>query len=69
MTRREYWSSDERITKTDGLQNLDLQLDAHKKQGISENHIYNDYVSGEKDERPGLQARLQALRQVDALVV
>ena len=41
----------------------------HTKQWISENHIYNDYASGEKDERPGLQARLQALRQVDTLVV
>ncbi len=58
-----------RVSKTDGSQNLDLQLDALKQQGISENHIYRDHASGKKDERSGLDACLKALRPGDLLVV
>ncbi len=48
-----------RVSKTDGSQNLDLQLDALKQQGISEDHIYRDHASGKKDKRPRLDACLE----------
>ena len=47
-----------RVSKSDGSQSLDLQIDALKKEGIREDHIYNDQASGKKDDRPGLQACL-----------
>ena len=58
-----------RVSKSDGSQNLDLQVDALKAQGVSEGHLYSDHASGKKDERPGLHACLKALRSGDVLVV
>ena len=58
-----------RVSKADGSQNLDLQIDALLEKGVSENNIYTDYASGTRDERPGLQACLKALRPGDTLVV
>ena len=58
-----------RVSKSDGSQNLDLQLDALKENGVDEKHIYTDYASGKKDERPGLDACLKALRKDDELIV
>jgi len=37
--------------------------------GVSERHLYSDTASGKQDDRPGLAACLQALREGDTLVV
>ena len=58
-----------RLSKADGSQVLDLQRDALLSAGVSERHLYSDSASGKKDDRPGLAACLQALRQGDTLVV
>lgn len=58
-----------RISKADGSQVLDLQVDALAELGIKEEHIYTDKISGAKDDRPGLEACLKALREGDTLVV
>ncbi len=58
-----------RVSKADGSQVLDLQRDALLSAGVSERHLYSDTASGKKDDRPGLAACLQALRQGDTLVV
>ena len=58
-----------RVSKADGSQVLDLQRDALLTAGVSERHLYNDTASGKKDDRPGLAACLQALREGDTLVV
>lgn len=58
-----------RVSKSDGSQVLDLQRDALIQAGISERRIYSDHASGKKDDRPGLEACLKALREGDTLVV
>ena len=58
-----------RVSKADGSQVLDLQRDALLAAGVSERHLYSDTASGKKDDRPGLAACLQALREGDTLVV
>jgi DNA invertase Pin-like site-specific DNA recombinase len=58
-----------RVSKADGSQVLDLQRDALISNGVSERHLYGDTASGKKDDRPGLSACLQALREGDTLVV
>ena len=58
-----------RVSKEDGSQNLDLQIDALKNAGVSEKYIYTDKCSGKKEKRPGLDACLKALREKDNLVV
>jgi DNA invertase Pin-like site-specific DNA recombinase len=58
-----------RVSKADGSQVLDLQRDALLSAGVSERHLYSDTASGRKDDRPGLAACLQALRQGDTIVV
>lgn len=58
-----------RISKADGSQSLDLQMDALKKEGVSENHIYYDQMSGKKEDRPQLLGCLKALREGDTLIV
>jgi DNA invertase Pin-like site-specific DNA recombinase len=58
-----------RVSKADGSQVLDLQRDALLSAGVSERHLYSDTASGKKDDRPGLAACLQALREGDTLVV
>jgi DNA invertase Pin-like site-specific DNA recombinase len=50
-------------------QNLDLQLDALKKEGVKDTEIYTDKVTGTKAERPGLTQALSHLRSGDTLVV
>src|SRR6201987_325736 len=50
-------------------QNLDLQLDALKKEGVRDPDIYTDKITGTKAERPGLQNALSHLRTGDTLVV
>ena len=58
-----------RISKADGTQVLDLQLDALIAAGVQADCIYQDQMSGNKDKRPGLRACLKALRSGDVLVV
>jgi len=58
-----------RVSKADGSQALDLQIDALKKAGVKVNHIYQDKASGKLDDRPGLVACLKALRKGDLLTV
>lgn len=58
-----------RVSKADGSQNTDLQLDALLAAGVSRDHIYEDHASGAKSDRPGLASCLKALRPGDSLVV
>ena len=57
-----------RVSKSGDAQNLDLQYDALTQAGVAKEAIYEDCVSGKKDNRPGLDACLKALRQGDTLV-
>ena len=54
-----------RVSKADGSQSLDLQRDA----GVDAESIYHDFASGARDDRPGLENCLRALRKGDVLVV
>lgn len=56
-----------RISTAD--QDLALQKDALLAAGIDPQHIYEDQASGKKDDRPGLEACLKALREGDVLTV
>ena len=58
-----------RISKADGSQVTDLQLDALIEAGVDAEQIYEDSASGGKDDRPDLLACLKALRPGDTLVV
>ena len=58
-----------RVSKSDNSQVLDLQIDALTNSGVKEENIYSDKISGSKDERPGLENCLKALREDDILVV
>ncbi|HAU1759025.1 TPA: recombinase family protein [Legionella pneumophila] len=58
-----------RVSKSDGSQTTDLQSDALLMAGVKQEYIYQDYASGKKDDRPGLQNCLKALREGDILIV
>jgi DNA invertase Pin-like site-specific DNA recombinase len=58
-----------RVSKADGSQTLDLQHDALDAAGVPERNRYSDTASGKRDDRPGLDACLKALRAGDTLVV
>ena len=58
-----------RVSKTDGSQSLDLQRDALRAAGVDEVNLYHDLASGHRDDRPGLDSCLRALRNDDVLVV
>jgi DNA invertase Pin-like site-specific DNA recombinase len=58
-----------RVSKADGSQLLDLQVDALREAGIASDRIYEDRMSGRHDHRPGLEACLKALREGDTLCV
>jgi len=58
-----------RVSKADGSQSTDLQLDALIASGVDPAYIYEDSVSGKHEDRPGLTSCLKALREGDALVV
>ena len=57
-----------RVSKADGSQAVDLQRDALVAAGVDPAHLYEDHASGKKDDRPGLEACLKALRAGDTLV-
>ncbi|PHM37598.1 putative DNA invertase [Xenorhabdus mauleonii] len=58
-----------RVSKNDGSQTLDLQVDALIEAGVEKEYIYQDYASGKLENRPGLESCLKALRQGDILLV
>ncbi len=58
-----------RVSKTDGSQTTDPQMDALLAAGVEADRIYQDLASGSQDNRPGLEAALKALREGDILVV
>jgi DNA invertase Pin-like site-specific DNA recombinase len=58
-----------RVSKADGSQVFDLQRDTLLAAGVHERNLYSDTASGKKDDRPGLEACLKALRQGDTLLV
>ena len=47
---------------------LDLQRDALLAAGVEAGHLYEDHASGKRDDRPGLEACLKAVRFGDTLV-
>jgi len=58
-----------RVSKSDGIQVLDLQRDALLEAGVEAARIYSDLGFGRKDDRPGLTACLKSLQPGTALVV
>lgn len=58
-----------RVSKSDGSQSLDPQIDALVAAGVARDDIYHDRASGAKSERPGLAHCLRACRAGDTLVV
>jgi DNA invertase Pin-like site-specific DNA recombinase len=58
-----------RVSKLDGSQVVDLQIDALRAAGVEESRIYKDEVSGKNSTRPGLDACLKALQPGNTLVV
>lgn len=50
-------------------QNLDWQLDALKREGCDEKHIFQEKASGTKKERPELELMLRTLRAGDTVIV
>ena len=58
------------VSKADGFQSLDLQREALRAEGIDDPaNLYSDFASGGRDDRPGLDNYLGALRKGDGLVV
>ena len=58
-----------RVSKADGSQSLDLQRDALQAAGVDAVHVSHDFASGVRDDRPGLDSCVRALRKGDVLVV
>ena len=58
-----------RVSKADGSQTVDLQEDALIEAGVKKKNIYMDKASGKKQDRPGLESCLKALREGDTLLV
>lgn len=58
-----------RVSKSNGDQNLDLQIDALREEGVDEKNIYCDEQSGASRDRPQFEACLKALREEDTLVL
>ena len=58
-----------RVSKAGGAQALDLRKDALLAAGVAPRHIYEDRASGRRDDRLGLAACLEALREGDTLVL
>ena len=58
-----------RVSKADGTQTSDLQRDALIAAGVDAAQIYEDRASGKREDRPGLEGCLRALRDGDTLVV
>ena len=53
-----------RVSKSDGSQPLDLQLDALIEDGVSPENIYQDESLGKNTKRPGLDACLLEYQEI-----
>ena len=58
-----------RVSTSDDRQSTDLQRDALSKAGVDQRNIYEDKLSGARDDRPGLKQCLEYLAEGDVLVV
>ena len=58
-----------RVSKCDGSQALDTQIDALTKAGVDRERIYIDRASGIKEQRPGLTDCMRSLREGDSFVI
>jgi len=58
-----------RVSTDNDRQVLDLQRDALLSAGVDERHLFDDHVSGSRDDRAGLAKALAFLRPGDCLVV
>jgi DNA invertase Pin-like site-specific DNA recombinase len=58
-----------RVSKADGSQVVDLQRDALVAARVAAEQLYTDRAWGKRDDRPGLEACLKALRAGDTLVI
>jgi DNA invertase Pin-like site-specific DNA recombinase len=58
-----------RVSSADDRQSVDLQRDALLAAGVDARHLFTDKASGAKDDRPGLKACLDYLREGDCLTV
>lgn len=50
-------------------QNLNLQLDALRKAGVSDTYIYKEHITGGIRERPELKRLLEQIREGDIVVI
>lgn len=58
-----------RVSTDNDLQSTDLQRDALLAAGVDARHLFQDYASGARDDRPGLAKALEYLQSGDVLVV
>lgn len=58
-----------RVSKTDGTQTTNWQYNALIAADVNSAHLYEDQVSGKREDRPGLTSCLKALQQGDTLIV
>lgn len=58
-----------RVSSDSDRQTTNLQRDALLAAGIDDRHIFEDKASGAKDDRKGLNAALEFIREGDCLVV
>ncbi|GAA5253080.1 recombinase family protein [Candidatus Rickettsia kedanie] len=58
-----------RVSSENDRQVFDLQYDALIKEGVDPRHIFQDKISGAKDNRQGLQEALDYLKDGDCLIV
>ena len=57
-----------RVSKSDGSQELDTQVQKLREAGVDEQHIYIEQASGAKDDRPVFKECLKACREGDCLL-
>ena len=57
-----------RVSKSDGSQDLETQIQKLKEAGVEDGQIYIEQASGAKDDRPVLRECLKACRKSDCLV-
>ncbi len=57
-----------RVSKSDGSQDLETQIQKLKAAGVDNQHIYIEQASGAKDDRPVFKECLKACREGDLLI-
>ncbi len=58
-----------RVSSESDRQTTNLQKDALLAAGVDERHLFEDHLSGARDDRPGLKQALEFAREGDVLVV